>query len=403
MRILFCNYEYPPLGGGGGVINALLAEEMAKQHDVTVLTSRGLGLPPSSIENGVEVIRVPTLFRHQESVASLGSMLSFVVSGISEGRKLLRQKRFDLINTHFVLPSGPVGHVLSQAGQVPNVLSLHGGDLYDPSKFLSPHRHLIFRLTIRYLLRRADKIIGQSENTLTNMRTYYTPDIQGERIPLAIRRPSIERCMRTEYKFKTDDILLITVGRLIGRKRVQQLIKLLTKLRRDHIPARLIVVGSGPQEATLSTLAAANQVSDYVHLMGFVTEQEKFGLLEMSDIYVSASQHEGFGLVFLEGMSCGLPILCYDHGGQNDFLSQGQTGYVVPLDDTDLFEKQCRHLIANPQLRRRIGEFNQRYVEQFYIETCAQRHEQLFDQVVKVTRRQRKATNFPQPSAIGSD
>ena len=44
MNILFCNYEYPPLGGGGGVVNALLAEELAKRHDVTVLTSQGLGL-----------------------------------------------------------------------------------------------------------------------------------------------------------------------------------------------------------------------------------------------------------------------------------------------------------------------------------------------------------------------
>ena len=65
MRILFCNYEYPPLGGGGGVINALLAEELATRHEVTVLTSRGMGLPAESVVNGVRIVRAPVFFRQK--------------------------------------------------------------------------------------------------------------------------------------------------------------------------------------------------------------------------------------------------------------------------------------------------------------------------------------------------
>ncbi|MEJ2748350.1 MAG: glycosyltransferase family 4 protein [Anaerolineae bacterium] len=188
MKILFCNYEYPPLGGGGGVVNALLAEEMAKHHDVTVLTSQGLGLPRERMENGVRVIRVPVFFRQEEAVANLRSMATFIPMAIKEGLKLLRHERFDVINTHFVLPTGPVGEVLSRYGRIPNVLSVHGGDLYDPSKTLSPHRHPILRTVIRRLLRKADAVIGQSRNTLHNMNHIYTPELEGHRIPLAIKR-----------------------------------------------------------------------------------------------------------------------------------------------------------------------------------------------------------------------
>ena len=55
MRILFCNYEYPPLGGGGGVFNKQIAEELAKRHTVDVLTSQGMNLPAFSVENGVNI------------------------------------------------------------------------------------------------------------------------------------------------------------------------------------------------------------------------------------------------------------------------------------------------------------------------------------------------------------
>ena len=108
MRILFCNYEYPPLGGGGGVINALLAEELATRHEVTVLTSLGLGLPPESIVNGVRIVRVPVFFRSQQAAANVPSMLAYLPMGIAAGRRLIRASQYDVINTHFVLPTGPV-------------------------------------------------------------------------------------------------------------------------------------------------------------------------------------------------------------------------------------------------------------------------------------------------------
>src|ERR1700759_3442897 len=129
MKILFCNYEYPPLGGGGGVVMAALARELARRHSVTVLTSQALGLSAEDDDAGVRVLRVPVFFRREKAVANVPSMLaSLPMAALRAGR--LKRERFDVINTHFAVPTGPLGDWLSRRLGVPNVLSVHGGDLY---------------------------------------------------------------------------------------------------------------------------------------------------------------------------------------------------------------------------------------------------------------------------------
>ena len=382
MRILFCNYEYPPLGGGGGVMNAMLAQEMSKRHDITVLTSQGLGLPKESVEGNVRVIRVPVLFREQEAVANLNSMFAYILAGTQIGKKLIKAEPFDVINTHFVLPTGPVGDALARSARVPNVLSLHGGDLYDPSKFLSPHRHLMLRVWIKRLLKRADLIVGQSRDTLANMRRFYLSEMGGVRIPLAIERPPVETGSRAEYGFDQDDVLLVTVGRLVTRKGLPQLIEMMEHFKGEKV--HLLVMGSGPEEEALKADVAQRQLTSQIHFQGFVEESEKFRLLRMSDLYVSTSQHEGFGLVFLEAMACGLPVICYDYGGQTDFLRDHKTGYLIPLNDLDTFYDKCRTLINNSELRRTMGDHNHIYAEEFFIETCAANYEQVFLKAIEM-------------------
>ncbi|HXH09750.1 MAG TPA: glycosyltransferase family 4 protein [Alphaproteobacteria bacterium] len=385
MHILFCNYEYPPLGGGGGFMNALLAQELARCHQVTVLTSKGPRLPRERLENDVTVVRVPVFCRRQEAVANLFSMLAFVPMGIKAGRELLRAHRFDVINTHFVLPTGPVGNALSRQAGIPNVLSLHGGDLYDPSKFLSPHRHPLLRLWIKRLLSRADLVVGQSKNTLENVRRLYAPTLNGALIPLGIQRPRSGAASRQAYGLAEEDMLLVTIGRLIARKAVTQLIALMDRLRGERV--RLLIIGTGPQAPLLKQEALKRRLADRVLFLGQVAEDEKFRILRMCDIYASTSQHEGFGLVFLEAMACGLPIICYNHGGQTDFLESGATGYLIPLNDLVGFENHCRTLMKEAGLRATMGRENLQRVEDLFIDRCGRRYESVFQDAISAHRR----------------
>jgi glycosyltransferase involved in cell wall biosynthesis len=380
MRILFCNYEYPPLGGGGGVINALLAQELATRHEVAVLTSCGPGLTRQEVASGVQIIRVPVYFRTQQAVANLFSMLLFIPEAIRVGRAYLRREPCDVVNTHFVLPTGPVGDHLARFAGVPNVLSLHGGDLYDPSKFTSPHRHLIFRTAVRALLRRADVVVGQSSNTLENMRRFYTRDVEGLHIPLGIRRPPPGSASRGSLGLEPNDVVLVTIGRLVARKAIDQLVHMVAD---SGIPnLKLLIIGTGPQRDHLQNLAEDLGVSDRVRFLGHVEEAAKFEILRACDVFVSTSQHEGFGLVFLEAMAAGLPVVCYDHGGQTDFLADETTGYLLPLNDMAGFLRCCRDLAHSAALRGRMGQENLRRVEGYFIDACARRYEELFAQAI---------------------
>src|SRR5579863_2293354 len=358
---------------------AAMARTLACRHEVTVLTSRAAGLPPEESDGGVRVVRVPVLFRRELAVANLASMAAYLPMASWRGRRLGRASGFDVINTHFVVPTGPVGAYLAYHLNVPNVLSVHGGDLYDPSKSSSPHRHALLRSAVGHLLRRADVVVAQSRDTARNVASLYDVQRQVELVPLGIDRPPVSpRGDRREFSLPDNAYVLITVGRLVARKASLQLVDTL----RAVPEAVLLVVGDGPEAAALTSRAAELGVAGRVRMLGHVSEEIKYRALGVADVFVSTSQHEGFGLVYLEAMAFGLPIVCYDRGGQTDFLSTPASGCVVPLNDLAAFNAAVASLRDSPQQRAAIARHNLAAVEEFFIERCAERYEHIFENVL---------------------
>lgn len=376
MRILFCNYEYPPLGGGGGVVMAALARQLARRHEVTVLTSRAGDLRAEEREGGVRVLRVPVFFRRELAVANFPSMAAYLPTGFLRSLRFGRNE-FDVINTHFVVPTGPLGHAIGRWHNIPNVLSVHGGDLFDPSKGSSPHLHAPLRAAVRSMLRAADDVVGQSRDTVRHVTDLYGVRRPVELIPLGIDRPpSVGAASRQDLGLPRDAFVMITIGRLVARKATTQLIDMFAAC---SIPdAHLVIVGDGPDAPAVDKRATELGVRDRVHMLGQVSDAEKYAALCVSDAFVTASQHEGFGLVFLEAMAFGLPVLCYDRGGQTDFLVTGETGHVVKLNDQEAFVLALLELHRDREARERYGQHNRQLVENYFIDTCAARYEQIF-------------------------
>lgn len=379
MRILAFNYEYPPLGGGGGVAFKRIAEALAQRHHVTVITSLFRGLERYESRGNLRIVRVPVLMRRTRCTASMPSLVSYWPSSWLEGRRLLRREPFDVINSHFAVPSSPAAHQLARRFGLPHVLSMHGGDIFDPSKLTSPHWLPGIRPLVRHLLKSADRLVAQSRNTADNARRLYGVDRAIDLIPLGITPGRVSRMPRGQLGIEPDRFVIATVGRLVARKRLEDLLHILAAMNdpRDL----LLVIGDGPKCAEWQALAHQLGVADRVRFTGYVDDNERNTLLAAADLFASTSQHEGFGLVFLEAMDQGLPIIAYDHGGQSDFLQDGRTGALVPFGWRDRFIVALQQLKQSPELRRRCAQFNRQRVRDFYIDRCARLYENLFQEL----------------------
>jgi len=379
LRILFCNYEYPPLGGGGGVVMAAMARSLAERHDVTVLTSQAVDLPYEGMDANVKVVRVPVFFRKALATANFPSMAAYLPMGLWRGLQLGRKQRFDIINTHFAVPTGPLGDWLSKRMGIPNILSVHGGDLYDPSKQSSPHRHAFLRRAVARLLVKADGVVAQSRDTARNVESIYGVDRKVELIPLGIDRPPQNiRAERSEFDIPDNAFVLVTAGRIVPRKASTQLIDTLVAIP----DAFLLVVGDGPEAAAVKHRAMELGVYNRLRMLGYVSDEVKYKAYSAADVFVSTAQHEGFGLVFLEAMSFGLPVVCYNRGGQTDFLSTPDTGFVIELNNQAAFNEAVRSLRDSPERVEAVGRHNLEKVEDFFIERCAERYERIFSDAV---------------------
>lgn len=380
MNILTFNYEYPPLGGGGGVAHALIAGELARRHEVHVVTSASGDLPKREVRDGVVIHRVPILGRRTRSAASLTSMLSYPPGAWLQGMRLLRDGAFDVVNGHFAVPTGAGSLPPARLKRVPHVLTIHGGDIYDPSKRMSPHRLPGVRRMVSSVLRKSDAVVAQSGNTRDNARRYYGFDGPIRIIPLGIDVPDVAPASRTDLGLPENVFLTVSVGRLVRRKAVDRLLRVLA--RPDCADIHLVVVGTGPEADPLRTLAAELGVEDRVHFAGWVTEERKWQILHAADAYVSASMHEGFGLVFVEAMAAGLPVVAPDHGGQVDFLEDGATGFVVPAGDDDALTRAVASLARLGDRAEAMAATVLRRSETYRVERCAEAYEALFDEFV---------------------
>jgi glycosyltransferase involved in cell wall biosynthesis len=347
---------------------------------VTVVTSFIPGLARDEIVHGVRVIRVPVFFRKKLEVANIPSMLCYPLSSVSKVLSEFRKNHFDIINTHFAIPSGPAGQFLSKCFGIPNVLSIHGGDIYDPSKSTSPHKAPLLSHTVRITLKAASRVVAQSNNTKENASNYYRVKRQIDVIPLGIKKPKFQKKARLDYNLREDEAVFCTIGRLVKRKNIGDTLRVLAKLN-DKFPFKFIIIGDGPERRGLEAEIDRLKLEKRVYFLGNVSDQEKFQLLDLSDVYLSTSMHEGFGLVFLEAMACGLPIICHDYGGQTDFLRDERNGYLTRVGDLETFEKRIVKLINYKDLRETIGRTNRIQASNFYIYRCAEKYQALFQEV----------------------
>ncbi len=376
MRLLIINFEYPPLGGGGGVATKQVAEELAKRHTVYVLTTHFTGLARREVCNGVTIHRLPVLGRKSLPVASLISLLTFVPAALWRGWWLCRQERFDVINAQFAVPSGLVAWPLARWLGVPFILSFIGGDVYDPSKGTSPHRSILLRWLIRRLAESAGGRTAISSDVARRARELHGVKQPITVVPLGLIPTKVTVKTRTELGLPEHVPLFISVGRLIPRKGFEDLLRAWPDIPTAH----LVIVGDGPLRSRLEKVIQELDIGGRVHLLGFVDETKKQKLLRAVDVYISGAEHEGFGIVFLEAMEAGLPIIATDTGGQTDFLVTGENAVLVPARQPEQLLGAIKLILKDSRLREALARNNREKVQQYYLEKTAAQFETVLQQ-----------------------
>ncbi len=359
-------YIYPLPGGVNAHVGFLYQHLKARGHDVRIISSTH-GLQRAS--EG-DIIRIGRGF----SVPSNGSMGTLTISPrfLSQCRNVLAEERFDLL--HFHEPFVPfLSLVLLRESTSVNVATFHAYNGWSPAyefgrRMLGSYaRRLHGRITVsvaaRYFI---DKYFPGDYKVIPN-------GVEVERFATA--RP-IER-----WRDGTPNLLF--VGRFEERKGLLHLLKAYRLLRREGRDCRLLVVGHGPQEREARRYVLTRRLGG-VELLGRVGDDEKARWFATSDIYVSpATGRESFGIVLLEAMAAGKPIVCSDIHGYKGVVRRGEQALLVPPRDARALADAIARLLDDPKGRTRMGESGRERSHEFGWDRVAARVDDYYGFVIR--------------------
>jgi glycosyltransferase involved in cell wall biosynthesis len=174
---------------------------------------------------------------------------------------------------------------------------------------------------------------------------------------------------------------LVHVGRLSYEKRVDIVVRAFAHLASDQPNVNLQIVGDGPEADSLKILAAESGVAERVQFTGFIPHDRLPEIYRQADIFVTASTIETQGLVVLEAMSCGLPIVGVDALALPDLIRHDINGYLVPPGDEQMLAASITRMIQSAELRRAMGSESRRLALQHSLPKAAQAYEVLYQQV----------------------
>lgn len=161
--------------------------------------------------------------------------------------------------------------------------------------------------------------------------------------------------------------MLLTVGRLAASERmkgVDEVIQAMPKVIAEMPETVYVIVGDGDDRERLENLAAQHGLKERVIFTGKVSDEELTGFYKQCDVFLMPSRQEGFGIVFLEAMAFEKPVIGGNHGGTPEVIADNETGFLVQHGDVDALADRIILLLADDELRRRMGLAGRRRVEE---------------------------------------
>jgi glycosyltransferase involved in cell wall biosynthesis len=227
----------------------------------------------------------------------------------------------------------------------------------------------------------ADIIVTISTYSFKKIQEHY--GISPEKIRIVSNGVDTEKYRPTETENQTmlkhnfglkETPVVLFVGNLIPRKGLTYLIEAAQQIVKTHPNTQFAIVGEGPLKGQLiNKLTAAKLLNNFV-FMGGLTDDELSAMYGCSDVFVLPSIQEGQGIVLLEALASGKPVVTFDIGGVNEVVINGETGLLASNRSSDELAEALLRLLGNSELRKKMGLAGRRFVEgNFTWDICARK------------------------------
>ena len=372
---------YPTYGGSGVVATELGIELAARGHDIHFITYsqpfRLTGREANIHFHEVAVTNYP-LFEHPPYDLALATRMAEVAEFYS----------LDLLHVHYAIPHS-VSALLarqmlaSRGHHLPFITTLHGTDItlvgLDRS-YLPITRFGIEQsdgvTAISSYLRDRTRVAFGITSEIEVIRNFVNCDVY-------VRNPALVDTMRGRYA-APGERLLVHLSNFRPVKRIRDVVEVFARVARE-VPARLMLIGDGPDRSVAEYLAREHNIQDRVHFIG---KQDNVNeLLPLADLMLMPSEMESFGLAALEAMACGVPTIATGVGGVPELIDDGRNGLLFGVGDVDSMAVAAIALLRDETRLRQMSEAGRKTAQDHF---CASRviplYEEYYDRVVSRTR-----------------
>ncbi len=340
-------YAYPRPGGANSYIRETYEELRRLGHEVRIITAPWGDDPPAQdvIQIG-RAVAVP--YNGSVGRITLSLRLEWLVN------RMLEREQFDILHHHEPLVPFLSAQILDRA-TCPNVATFHSFGGFSMSYWLG-------RPVGRHYMKKLDARIAVSTAARHFVSRYFPGDYRI--IPNGVDVDAY-RNARAFPEYRDGKFNILFTGRLEPRKGATYLVRAYAALKRKHPETRLIIVGVGPQLGELRRFVHDQRVGD-VLFAGRTTDTDKARFFRTADVFCAPSTgQESFGIVLLEAMAAGLPVVASDIHGYKKVVQRNVTGLLVEPRDTDALESALERLLRDAKLRASLADAGARRAPEF--------------------------------------
>lgn len=363
-----------PTYGGSGVVATELGKALAKEgHQVHFITYS----QPTRLDFFNE-----NLFYHEVSLKPypLFDFPPYELALASKMVEVAKFERLDLLHVHYAIPHASAAILAQEILKtknidIPVITTLHGTDITLVGKDSS------FEPVVTYSINKSNGVTAVSEDLKQDTLEHFdiTQDIKV--IPNFVDIERFKKQKKDHFKLAicpNGERLIVHTSNFRKVKRVQDVIGVFNIIRQS-MPAKLLLVGDGPERTSMENLARETCSFEDVRFLGKLEQVEE--VLSVADLFLMTSEKESFGLAALEAMACEVPVISTNAGGLPELNVDGQTGFLCPVGDVAMMAEKAIHILDDRNLKS-FKEGALRRAKEFEIANILPLYENYYNEVI---------------------